>query len=61
MLMQPFFMRMKEDVMKNGLIKSAYNLQIGTKNQVIIDFTLFSNITDTLTFSPFFCSSQFLA
>lgn len=43
------FMRMKEDAMKNGQTKPGYNLQIGTENQFIIDFSLFPNPTDTLT------------
>ena len=52
------FMRMKEDAMKNGQTKPGYNLQIGTENQFIIDFSLFPNPTDTLTLIPFFHSFQ---
>src|SRR5574344_727012 len=52
------FMRMKEDAMKNGQTKPGYNLQIGTENQLIIDFSLFPNPTDTLTLLPFFHSFQ---
>ena len=47
------FMRMKEDAMNNGQTKPGYNLQIGTENQYITDFGLFSNPTDTLTLIPF--------
>ncbi|MEY8686813.1 IS1182 family transposase [Bacteroides sp. AN502(2024)] len=47
------FMRMKEDAMRNGQTKPGYNLQIGTENQFITDFALFSNPTDTLTMIPF--------
>ena len=47
------FMRMKEDAMNNGQTKPGYNLQIGTENQFIVDFRMFSNPTDTLTFIPF--------
>lgn len=47
------FMRMKEDAMNNGQTKPGYNLQIGTENQFIIDFSLFQNPTDTLTYIPF--------
>lgn len=47
------FMRMKEDAMNNGQTKPGYNLQIGTENQFITDFSLFPNPTDTLTFIPF--------
>src|SRR5574344_562107 len=50
------FMRMKEDAMNNGQTKPGYNLQIGTENQSITDFSLFPNPTDTLTFIPF-CNS----
>mgnify|MGYP000277579354 CR=1 FL=1 len=50
------FMRMKEDAMNNGQTKPGYNLQIGTENQFITDFTLFPNPTDTLTLIPFFLS-----
>ena len=52
------FMRVKEDAMKNGQTKPGYNLQIGTENQFIIDFSLFPNPTDTLTLIPFFHSFQ---
>jgi transposase len=47
------FMRMKEDHMKNGQLKPAHNLQIGTENQFITHFDFFSNPTDFLTFIPF--------
>lgn len=47
------FMRMKEDATCDGQTKPGYNLQIGTKNQFITDFSLFSNPTDTLPMIPF--------
>ena len=47
------FMRMKEDAMNNGQTKPGYNLQIGTENQFILDFALYPNPTDTLTYIPF--------
>lgn len=47
------FMRMKEDHMKNGQLKPAYNEQIGTENQFIVHYDFFPNPTDTLTFIPF--------
>ena len=47
------FMRMKEDAMKNGQLKPAYNLQIATENQFITNLALYPNPTDTLTFIPF--------
>ena len=50
------FMRLKEDAMNNGQTKPAYNLQIGTGNQFILDFGLFPNPNDTGTMIPFFTS-----
>ena len=53
------FMRMKEDHMKNGQLKPAYNVQIGTENQFLTHYDFFPNPTDTLTFIPFmkgFCN-----
>ncbi len=44
--------------MRNGQTKPGYNLQIGTENQFITDFTLFPNPTDTLTLIPFLQSFQ---
>ena len=35
------FMRMKDDHMKNGQLKPAYNLQIGTENQFFTHFDFF--------------------
>ena len=46
------FMRMKEDHMKNGQLKAAYNLQIATENQFVLHYDVFSNPTDTKTFLP---------
>ena len=43
------FMRMKEDHMKNGQLKAAYNVQISTSNQFIVDYSLHPNPTDTTT------------
>lgn len=43
------FMRMKEDHMKNGQLKPAYNVQISTSNQFIVNYTIHSNTTDTNT------------
>ena len=47
------FMRMKEDAMNNGQTKPGYNLQIGTENQFITDFGLYSNPGDTGTMPSF--------
>jgi transposase len=43
------FMRMKEDHMKNGQLKPAYNLQISTEEQFITNYDLYPNPTDTRT------------
>ena len=47
------FMRMKDDHMKNGQLKPAYNVQIGTENQFYTHFDFYPNPTDFLTFIPF--------
>jgi hypothetical protein len=44
---------MKDDRMKNGQLKPAYNLQIATENQFFTHFDFFPNPTDFLTFIPF--------
>lgn len=43
------FMRMKDDHMKNGQLKAAYNVQISTNNQIITNYDLYPNPTDTRT------------
>jgi len=43
------FMRMKDDHMKNGQLKPAYNVQISTENQFITHYGIFQNPTDTRT------------
>ena len=43
------FMRMKEDHMKNGQLKAAYNVQISTNSQYIVDYSIHPNPTDTTT------------
>lgn len=47
------FMRMKEDYMKNGQLKPAYNLQIGVNSEYIVGLELFPNPTDVKTLLPF--------
>jgi transposase len=46
------FMRMKDDHMGNGQLKPAYNLQISTSNQFILNYSLHANPTDTKTLEP---------
>lgn len=43
------FMRMKEDHMKNGQLKPAYNVQISTNNQFIASYSIHQSTTDTTT------------
>jgi transposase len=43
------FMRMKDDHMKNGQLKAAYNVQISTADQYIVDYSIHPNPTDTTT------------
>lgn len=43
------FMRMKEDHMRNGQLKAAYNWQISTSDQFILNYGIYQNPTDTLT------------
>jgi transposase len=43
------FMRMKEDHMKNGQLKPAYNVQISTNNQYIASYSVHQSPTDTNT------------
>jgi transposase len=43
------FMRMKEDHMLNGQLKPAYNFQISTNNQYIVNYSLHQTTADTTT------------
>ena len=47
------FMRVKEDHMKNGQLKPAYNLQIATSKQFVVGYDVYQNPTDTKTLIPF--------
>lgn len=47
------FMRVKEDPMRNGQLKPAYNLQIATCNQFVLGCDVYQNPTDTKTLLPF--------
>ncbi len=40
------FMRMKDDVMGNGQLKPAYNMQVSSENQFIVNYTLHQNAND---------------
>ena len=43
------FMRMKEDHMRNGQLKPAYNVQLSSYDQFIVNYSLHQNPTDTTT------------
>ena len=47
------FMRMKEDHMRNGQLKPAYNVQIAVNSEYITGIEVFSNRTDYGTLEPF--------
>jgi transposase len=47
------FMRMKDDYMRNGQLKAAYNLQLATEGQYALAYDIFPNPTDTRTLIPF--------
>lgn len=47
------FMRMKEDHMKNGQLKPAYNVQISTENQFITHFGIYQRPGDTTLLIPY--------
>ena len=42
-------MKLKEDHMKNDQLKPAYNVQISTSNQIIVNYTIHPNTNDTNT------------
>jgi len=44
------FMRMKEDHMRNGQLKPAYNLQLSTENNFITNYSLHCRPGDTATY-----------
>lgn len=43
------FMRMKDDPMGNGQLKAAYNIQMSTSNQGIVNYGVYQDATDFLT------------
>ncbi|GBG06507.1 putative transposase [Paenibacillus agaridevorans] len=46
------FMRMKEDHMKKGQLKSGYNVQMVTENQFFLLYSIHQRPTDTRCFIP---------
>ena len=47
------FMRMKEDHMRNGQLKPAYNVQIGVEGEFIVGVDISDERSDQRTFIPF--------
>ena len=52
------FMRMKDDHMRNGQLKPAYNVQIAVNSEYITGIDVFSNRTDFGTLVPFLTRVQ---
>ena len=52
------FMRMKEDHMKNGQLKPAYNTQISTENQFITQYSIHQTTADTVTLASHLASFE---
>lgn len=46
------FMRLKEDHMRNGQLKAAYNVQMSTNKQLIVHYTIHQTPSDTLSLTP---------
>ena len=46
------FMRMKEEHMLNGQLKPAYNVQVSSSDQYIVDYSIHQTPGDTTTFVP---------
>jgi transposase len=44
------FMRMKEDHMQNGQLKPGYNLQVSSSEQIIVNYSIHQDCTDSPTF-----------
>ena len=46
------FMHMKEDAMKNGQLKPGYNVQVGTNNEFIVNWSIHQDRSDQETLIP---------
>jgi len=51
------FMRTKEDHLKNGQLKPSYNIQAGTENQFIINYTVHQTPSDMAVFKEHMTST----
>ena len=47
------FMRLKEDHMRNGQLKAAYNIQMGVESEYIVGIGSYTDRTDVQTLVPF--------
>lgn len=47
------FMRLKDDRMRNGQLKPAYNIQIGVESEYIVGISMYSERNDVRTLIPF--------
>ena len=47
------FMRMKEDHMNKGELKAGYNVQLAVNEQIIVEYGIYPNPTDTRTLPKF--------
>lgn len=54
------FMRMKDDHMKNGQLKPAYNTQISTENQFVTHYSIHQTPGDTTTLESHLNSFEYL-
>jgi transposase len=54
------FMRMKDDHMRNGQLKPAYNVQLAVEGEYVIGAGIFSNCTDVGTLIPLLDKMLFL-
>ncbi len=52
------FMRMKDDHMRNGQLKPAYNIQIGVEGEYVVGVDVSNKCTDQLTLLPFLEKSE---
>lgn len=52
------FMRMKDDHMRNGQLKAAYNLQIAVNSEYIVGYGAFDERNDMATFIPFLAALE---
>jgi len=52
------FMRTKDDHLGNGQMKPSYNIQLGTENQFIINYTVHQTTSDMIAFTDHFDDTE---